>query len=81
MSEVCLPDPGAEQEGAGGVADAEGLRHVRPGEPMCRVTYPTIGDMSRLKNNRFQVVGMAATYEKRVIKTPLRMVANSATKN
>ena len=34
-----------------------------------RVTYPTIGDMSRLKNNRFQVVGMAAMYEKRLIKT------------
>ena len=34
-----------------------------------RVTYPTIGDMSRLKNNCFQVVGMAARYEKRLIYT------------
>ena len=32
-----------------------------------RVTYP-IGDMSRLKNNQFQVVSLAARYEKRLIK-------------
>ena len=68
MPEVCLADPGAEQEGAGGVADAEGLRHVLPREPVHARHVMSCHVMSRFKNNRFQVVGMAARYEKRLIK-------------
>ena len=41
-----------------------------------RVTYPTIGDMTRLKNNQ-----LAAMYEKRLIKIGKMENYNSATKN
>ena len=46
-------------------------------ESQCvRVTYPTIGDMTRLKNNQ-----LAAMYEKRLIKIGKMENYNSATKN
>ena len=34
-------------------------------------TYPIIGDMTKLKNNRYQAVGMAVGLEKRLAKTKL----------
>ena len=33
------------------------------------VTYPFIGDANKLRDNKYQVVGMAARYEKKLIKT------------
>ena len=33
------------------------------------VTYPFIGDANKLRDNKYQVLGMAARYEKKLIKT------------